>query len=196
MPPLQSGLFDEKLGGLWLNAAYGRPALTWWAPRSPTLPRHSATALAAVTYFMLLAQGRLVDQAGSNEIAQVLKLKCAHGGVLDGIETLPGVRKDQSPNKCGIISQHYHEAAPRQSGKSRVASVFKLRRRGVKQDAAANQLHGIREGPRQHYCEAKSLMRSRALQPPHVEAAVDVRALASGVIKKSVQENEAKKGPE
>ena len=143
------------------------------APHSPTLPRHSATALAAVTYFMLLAQGRLVDQAGSNEIAQIPKLKCAHGGVLDGIETLPGVRKDQSPNKCGIISQHYHEA-PHPVRQVPGGSVLEIRRRGVKQDAAANQLHGIREGPRQHYCEAKSLMRSRALQPPHVEAAVDV----------------------
>jgi hypothetical protein len=105
---LQSGLFDEKQGGLWLNAAYGAPALTWWSSPFPTLPRHSATALAAATFFTLLAQGRLVDQASSNEIANVLKTPCTRG-LLDGVKQLPGVPAASS-SKCGILPPYYHEA--------------------------------------------------------------------------------------
>lgn len=107
---LQSGLFDAKNGGLWLNAAYGQPALTWRSSPYPIVPRHSTTAFAAVTYFTLLAQGRLGDQITANKIVQVLKLKCATGGLLDGIETLPGVIDGDSPNKCGILARYYHEA--------------------------------------------------------------------------------------
>jgi len=106
---LQSGLFDEKQGGLWLNAAYGKPALTWTSSPFPTLPRHSATALSAATFFTLLAQGRLVDQASSNKIAKVLKLQCADFGLLDGVKQLPGAAAESS-NKCGHLVPYYHEA--------------------------------------------------------------------------------------
>lgn len=106
---LQSGLFDEKYGGLWLNAAYGKPALTWRSSPFPTLPRHSATAYAAATFFTLLAQGRLVDQASSNEIADVLKYQCSDYGLLDGVKQLPGAPA-ASPNKCGRLRPFYHEA--------------------------------------------------------------------------------------
>ena len=108
---LQSGLFDEKQGGLWLNAAYGRPALTWTSSPFPKVPRHSATALSAATFFTLLAQGRLVDQASSNEIANVLKPQCAQFGLLDGVKQLPGAPAESS-NKCGNGqgTPYYHEA--------------------------------------------------------------------------------------
>ncbi|HJQ68517.1 MAG TPA: hypothetical protein VKA70_06080 [Blastocatellia bacterium] len=106
---LQSGLFDEKQGGLWLNAAYAKPAITWSGSPFPKLPRHCITALSAATYFTLLAQGRLVNQASSNEIASVLRLKCMEPGLLDGVNSLPGVI-GASPNKCGILSPYYHEA--------------------------------------------------------------------------------------
>jgi hypothetical protein len=106
---LQSGLFDEKQGGLWLNAAYGEPALTWWSSPFPTLPRHSVTALSAATFFTLLAQGRLVDQASSNEIANVLKFPCSENGLLDAVKQLPGAPAEL-PNKCGILPPYYHEA--------------------------------------------------------------------------------------
>jgi hypothetical protein len=107
---LQSGLFDEKNGGLWLNGAYDKPALTWTSSPFPKLPRHSVTAFAAASFFTLLAQGRLVNQASSNEIANVLKSKkCMKNGLLDGVKDLPGAPA-QSPNKCGILPPLYHDA--------------------------------------------------------------------------------------
>ena len=99
---LQSGLCDEKQGGLWLNAAYAKTAITWRSSPFPTLPRPSATALSAATFFTLLAQGRLVDQASSNEIAKVLKRRNAQRGLLDGVKQLPGAPAASS-SKCGIL---------------------------------------------------------------------------------------------
>jgi len=106
---LQSGLFDERHGGLWLNGAYAKPALTWSSSPFPKLPRHSVTALSAATFFTLLAQGRLVNQASSNEIGKVLQFRCMGSGLLDGVDQLPGVLPG-SLNKCGIFSPYYHDA--------------------------------------------------------------------------------------
>ena len=108
---LQSGLFDEASGGLWLNAAYEEPAVKWTDTPFPNLKRHNVSAYAAATYFALLAQGRLVDQATSNEIAAVLqRTKCMDIGLIDGIQTLPGFptgggRPVTPPNKCGILKK-------------------------------------------------------------------------------------------
>jgi hypothetical protein len=108
---LQSGLYDETQGGLWLNAAYLKPKVTWTTSPFPKLARHNVTALSAATYFTLLAQGRLADQQTSNDIAAVLKdVKCMDNGLLDGINTLPGIVKP-SANKCGILDDGtFHEA--------------------------------------------------------------------------------------
>lgn len=115
---LQSGLFDEAQGGLWLNAAYNTPAITWTSSPFPGLQRHNATALATATFFTLLAQGRLVNQATSREIGNTLARKmvgttvttrvCMTGGLLEGIQLLGGVQAP-SPNKCGILPPFYHE---------------------------------------------------------------------------------------
>jgi hypothetical protein len=107
---LQAGLFIEEYGGLWLNAAYQEPALTWWGSPFLKMPRHSVSALAAATFFTLMAQGRLVDQASSNEIARILKsLKWMDNGLLDGVKQLPGA-PPASPNKCGLVTPRFHEA--------------------------------------------------------------------------------------
>jgi len=107
---LQSGLFDEAQGGLWLNAAYGAPAVTWTTSPFPKLERHNATALAAATYFTLLGQGRLVNQAISTEIGDILKMRvCMDGGPLTGIQERPGVLGTPE-NKCGILRPFFHEA--------------------------------------------------------------------------------------
>lgn len=107
---LQSGLFDETQGGLWLNAAYSKPKVTWTTSPFPKLERHHVTALSAATFFTLLAQGRLADQPTSNEIAAVLtRVKCMDAGLLDGINTLPGIAQP-SANKCGILTRVFHEA--------------------------------------------------------------------------------------
>lgn len=107
---LQSGLFDETQGGLWLNAAYNDPPITWTTSPFPKLERHNATALAAATYFTLLAQGRLVNQATSTEIGDVLaKRVCMSSGVVQGIKQRPGVQ-GKPANKCGILPPFFHEA--------------------------------------------------------------------------------------
>jgi hypothetical protein len=114
---LQSGLFAEATGGLWLNAAYEKPAVTWLTSPFPRLHRHNVSAFAAATFFTLLAQGRLVDQATSNEIAAVLRSKKCFDkdGLIDGIKTLPGFPTSGGlpvtpPNKCGELAPHYHDA--------------------------------------------------------------------------------------
>jgi hypothetical protein len=107
---LQSGLFDEALGGLWLNAAYGFPAVTWTTSPFPKLARHNVTAASAATFFTLLAQGRLADQATSDVISGILKRRiCMNNGLLDGINTLPGTVRP-SANKCGILAPLFHDA--------------------------------------------------------------------------------------
>jgi len=99
---LQSGLYDETQGGLWLNSAYLKPRVSWTTSPFPHLFPHNATALAVATFFTLLAQGRLADQATSDEIATILKAKkCMDNGQLDGINTLSGTQRP-SANKCGI----------------------------------------------------------------------------------------------
>jgi hypothetical protein len=105
---LQSGLYDEAQGGLWLNAAYNKPAITWTSTPFPGLHRHNATALATAAFFTLLAQGRLVNEKTSKEISTVLSRMCMSNGPLDGINQLGGVQAP-SPNKCGIVPPLYHE---------------------------------------------------------------------------------------
>lgn len=108
---LQSGLFDPSIGGLWVNAAYDKPAVTWWSSPFPKVERHNATAFATATFFTLLAQGRLVNEATSREIRDVLAIRlCMKPGPLDGIKSLGGVQPPTG-NKCGILDPHYHEGA-------------------------------------------------------------------------------------
>jgi len=108
---LQSGLFDQAHGGLWLNAAYNRPAVTWTRTPFPRLQRHNATALGAASFFVLLAQGRLVNQSTSKEIGDALAKHMCMGssGLLDGIQALGGVQSP-SPNKCGDDPPFIHDA--------------------------------------------------------------------------------------
>lgn len=97
----QSGLYHPNRGGLWLTSSYGK---TQWGS-NPLKGVHSAnvTALAAATYFTLLAQGRLVDDASSNEMKAWLA-----GGCYTGLfpEYLGLVA-----SKCGIWSDYLHDCA-------------------------------------------------------------------------------------
>jgi hypothetical protein len=67
--PKLTGLFQfvEKAGSPVEARLWREPAITWRSSPFPTLPRHSTTALSAATFFTLLAQGRLVDQASSSK---------------------------------------------------------------------------------------------------------------------------------
>jgi hypothetical protein len=65
----QSGLFHCKRGGLWLGGDYdacGEPRRTW----NGIL--HGVTALSATSFFTLLAQGRLIDDASTKSITDAL----------------------------------------------------------------------------------------------------------------------------
>jgi hypothetical protein len=104
---LQSGLYDETDGGLWLNAAFASPA--WTTTPFPRLDVHHATARGAATFFTLLAQGRLVDQKSSNEMAAILRPRCASNGIRDSIVGLPRSQANP-PNKCGLFKAFFHEA--------------------------------------------------------------------------------------
>ena len=96
----QSGLFHPTRGGLWLSVAYcGKGS---WGSPVKTPHGLNATALSAATYFTLLAQGRLVDDASSGEIKTAL----AHGCVTSLLPSLPVVA-----SKCGLLGEHVHDCA-------------------------------------------------------------------------------------
>ena len=99
----QSGLRHPMRGGLWLSAAYDNGDT--WADNpamKATAFVHNITALSVVTFFTLLAQGRLVDDASSAEIATILRdhgcFSCLfpHGVTLDA-------------SKCGIFKPFVHD---------------------------------------------------------------------------------------
>jgi hypothetical protein len=97
----QSGLFHPSRRGMWLTSSYGKGQ---WE-NNPIKGVHSAniTALSAATFFTLLAQGRLVDDASSSEMTAWLQ-----GGCFTGLfpENLGLVA-----SKCGIWSDYLHDCA-------------------------------------------------------------------------------------
>lgn len=96
----QSGVYHPHRSGLWLKASYCNKG-SWTSPVNPPFI-HNATALGAATYFTLLAQGRLVDAASSNDIRKSL----AHGCVSSLFPALPVVA-----SKCGIYGGYLHDCA-------------------------------------------------------------------------------------
>ncbi len=96
----QSGLYHPTRSGLWLRASYCNTA-SWASPvKTPFV--HNATSLSAATYFTLLAQGRLVDDASSHGIQNSL----AHACVTSLFPSLPVVA-----SKCGIFDGYLHDCA-------------------------------------------------------------------------------------
>jgi len=111
----QSGLRHPTRGGLWLLSSYGRPVLRWKnAPRPSPEPvyGHTATALSLVTYFTLLAQGRLVNEAASGEIKRRLSTASWFN------KTLPSAN---IASKVGLLATHVHEAGLIENGRFRYA---------------------------------------------------------------------------
>ena len=96
----QSGLFHLSRGGLWLTTSYGKGK----SGSNPVKARYSAnvTALSAATFFTLLAQRRMVDDAGSTDIESSLRGGCVTGGF-----PTTGV----VASKCGIWSDYLHDCA-------------------------------------------------------------------------------------
>ncbi len=97
----QSGLYHPTRRGLWLTSSYGKGQ--WAGNPMPNVYSANVTALSAATYFTLLAQGRLVDDASSNEITTSLA-----GGCFTWLfpENLGLVA-----SKCGIWSDYLHDCA-------------------------------------------------------------------------------------
>jgi hypothetical protein len=96
----QSALFHGTRSGLWLKSAYcGKGS---WASPVKAPSSANVTALSAATYFTLLAQGRLVDDASSKDIATAL----AGGCVTSLFPALPVVA-----SKCGLWHGYVHDTA-------------------------------------------------------------------------------------
>jgi hypothetical protein len=120
----QSGLYHPSRSGLWLKSGYC--GLGSWTSPVNTPFSHNATALSAATYFTLLAQGRLVDDASSAEISNALKVGC----VTSLFPTLPVVA-----SKCGIYDGYLHDCAWIQDGSVRyiIAILSRLRTQAEQQ---------------------------------------------------------------
>lgn len=96
----QSGLYHHARSGLWLKSGYC--GLGSWTSPVKTPFTHNATALSVATYFTLLAQGRLVDDASSTIIRNALR-----GGCITSLfPPLPVVA-----SKCGIYDGYIHDCA-------------------------------------------------------------------------------------
>jgi hypothetical protein len=94
----QSGLYHHARSGLWLKSGYCGLG-SWTSPvKTPFI--HNATALSAATYFTLLAQGRLVDDASSIEIRNALLV----GGCITH-------RFSVVAAKCGLYGGYTHDCA-------------------------------------------------------------------------------------
>jgi hypothetical protein len=107
---LQSGLYDKGQRGLWINSGYSKSNVTWNNSPFPG-NLHGITAFAVAKYFTLMAQGRLINQQGSNDIARVLKKRCLNPGLIGGVLSLPHVPATSTfPNKCGDFGGYVHDS--------------------------------------------------------------------------------------
>jgi V8-like Glu-specific endopeptidase len=113
----QSGLRHPMRGGLWLSRAYDGGG--GWADNpamKATAFVHNITALSVVTFYTLLAQGRLVDDASSTEITAVLR---------DGCPTCllpPEIVLEAT--KCGVFKPFLHDCILAHHGGARYAAAI------------------------------------------------------------------------
>jgi hypothetical protein len=110
----QSGLRHPTRGGLWLPVAFCNKG-SWPANPIRISGSNSATALSVATYFTLLAQGRLVDDASSSNIKGFLRNGC----VTSLFPPVPGV----VASKCGIWSDYLHDCVLIDRGSVRYVAV-------------------------------------------------------------------------
>ena len=96
----QSGLHHPTRGGLWLTSSYGKGKSGANPVRAPFSA--NVTALSVATYFTLLAQGRLTDDASSQDIKNSLR-----GGCVTGLFPLGSF----VAAKCGIYGESLHDCA-------------------------------------------------------------------------------------
>lgn len=109
----QSGLFHPSRGGLWLTANYGvacdehcvsccsgpvklEKALKTVSVSPPATSVQNASALAAATYFTLMTQGRMADDAASAAVRKALEPACS----------IFTDRTTPAPTKCGYVGKY------------------------------------------------------------------------------------------
>lgn len=109
----QTGLFHPSRGGLWLTSSYGKGQ--WGNNPIRGVQSANVTALSAATYFTLLAQGRLVDDASSNEMKTWLRGGCITKNFPQGLGLVA--------SKCGVWSDYWHDCALIARGGIRYAVV-------------------------------------------------------------------------
>lgn len=97
----QAGLFHPNRGGLWLTSSYGKGQ--WGNNPIRGVQSANVTALSAATYFTLLAQGRLVDDASSAEMKTWLRGGCITKNFPQGLGLVA--------SKCGVWSDYWHDCA-------------------------------------------------------------------------------------
>ena len=97
----QSGLYHPARRGLWLSSSYGKGS--WAGNPISGVSSANVTALSAATYFTLLAQGRLVDDASSKEMTTWLGGGCVTWLFPDNLGLVA--------SKCGIWSDYLHDCA-------------------------------------------------------------------------------------
>ncbi|MEW5755937.1 MAG: hypothetical protein AB1810_06495 [Pseudomonadota bacterium] len=95
----QSGLYHPARGGLWLTSSYGKGQ--WGGNPLSGVHTANVTALSAATFFTLLAQGRLVDDASAYEMRTWLGGGCYTGLFPQHLGLVA--------SKCGIWSDYLHD---------------------------------------------------------------------------------------
>jgi hypothetical protein len=129
----QSGLYDCRLGGLWVGTTYANPReIRDECPPVGDLNRqlrhrtdpisnlsHSVTALSAASFFTLLAQGRLVDDAACQSMKLMLlqqKPGCP-SRFEDGLNSAGlSVNSNQVVSKIGVLPSKVVCAKPGPGG--------------------------------------------------------------------------------
>lgn len=113
-------LYDpQHNGGLWLGKAYGGPNDYWKRDPLHNLS-HGATAYQTARFFVLMAQGRLVDRRASSEIQDILGQPEIKHKFVKGLSGVPDVAIYR---KSGTWEQWHADAALIEHGGKRYVAV-------------------------------------------------------------------------
>ena len=121
-------LYDPTLnGGLWIGKAYGGPRDYWKRDPLHNLS-HGATSLQVARFFLMLAQGRLVDPFVSAEIKDIFSHPGIHHKFVKGLESIGG---RQIYRKSGTWRDSHCDAALVEAGdRTYIAVALMKDRRG------------------------------------------------------------------
>lgn len=113
----QSGIFHPARGGLWLSTNYGGIKRTSGNIKpSAAAYNQNITALSLVTFYTLLAQGRLVSPENCCQIKSILKNGC--------LLSLTSQIKGSIYRKCGLWNGYWHDSLLLEDGDIRYAAAI------------------------------------------------------------------------